>query len=105
MLRSARRARLEAWASGEIFSSRRLLHLRQGEVVLVGDFGRALHEVGAHLVVGALLDVPLAEYLVVPRLRAAEERRQVGEVFVDRRLQGGLALGRLDQLGGEVLAE
>jgi hypothetical protein len=65
----------------------------------------APHEVLAHLVVGALLDVPLAEDLVVPRLRAAEERRQVGEVFVDRRLQGGLALGRLDQLGGEILAE
>src|SRR5258708_5898864 len=37
--------------------------------------------------------------------RAAEERRQVGEVFVDGGLQPGLAVGRLDELGGEILAE
>src|SRR3954468_2874619 len=98
-----------SWRSGPMKimrgRSRRLPHLGQGEAVLGGDFGRALDEVLAHLVVGALLDLPLAEDLVVPGLRAAEELRQVRPVFVHGGLQPRLALRRRDQLGREVLAE
>src|SRR5689334_2165388 len=79
--------------------------LRQGEAVLGRDLAGALDEILAHLVVGALLDLPLAEDLVVLRLRATEEFRQVRPVLVHRRLQPRLALGRLHQLGREVLAE
>src|SRR5205085_6665308 len=86
-------------------TSRGLPDLGQGEAVLGGDLGRALDEIVAHLVVGALLDLPLAEDLVVLRLRAAEELGQIGPVLVHRRLQARLAIRRLDQLGREVLAE
>src|SRR6478672_11743456 len=91
--------------SGALPASRRLSDLGQGEAVLGGDLGGALDEVLAHLVVGALLDLPFAEDLVVLRLRAAEELRQVWPVLVDRRLQLRLALRRLHQLGREILAE
>src|SRR5262245_19644500 len=85
--------------------SRRLPHLGKGEAVFGADFSGALDEVLAHLVVGALLDLPLAEDLVVLRLRAAEELREIRPVFVDGRLQSRLALRGLHQLGREVLAE
>jgi hypothetical protein len=72
--------------------------------ILLHQFSHPPQEVVAHLVVGPLLQMPFAEYLVVLGVARAEERGREREVAVDRVLHLIPQAG-LDQLQAEILAE
>src|ERR1700677_2606100 len=79
--------------------------VRQLQIELLDQHARTVHVVGAHCLVRALLDAPLAVELVVVGVRAAKERRQRGIEFVDPGLHAGASLVRLHELGTRALAE